>query len=138
MTGPTYRDSYSQNAAENYERYFVPSIGRPVAADLVGRAALRPSERVLDVACGTGIVARLAAERVGPSGAVVGFRCHRGTVSRCERQRNVDDVRGGCSTPGSCRLGQEPAAPGVRSSARCPGHDRGPTADPTAAPSVTA
>jgi ubiquinone/menaquinone biosynthesis C-methylase UbiE len=73
MTGPTYRDSYSQNAAENYEQYFIPSIGRPVAVTLIEAAALHTGERVLDVACGTGIVARLAAERVGPDGAVEGL-----------------------------------------------------------------
>ena len=61
------------NAAELYERYLVPSITGVWAADLVRRAALQPGERVLDVACGTGIVARLAAAQVGVQGAVVGL-----------------------------------------------------------------
>jgi ubiquinone/menaquinone biosynthesis C-methylase UbiE len=63
---------YSGNAAENYERYFVPTIATPVARALLEAADLQPGERVLDVACGTGVIARLAAERVGSSGSVTG------------------------------------------------------------------
>jgi hypothetical protein len=43
-------ETFSGSAAENYELYFVPAIGAPLAADLVELAALRPGERVLDVA----------------------------------------------------------------------------------------
>ncbi len=56
------------STAEEYQRYFVPAIGAPVAQDLMGAAKLQSGERVLDVACGTGVVARLAAERVGSAG----------------------------------------------------------------------
>ena len=74
-------ESYGGSAPENYERYFVPAIGAPLAADLVETAALNPDERVLDVACGTGIVARLAADRVGSSGLVAGLDVNPGMLS---------------------------------------------------------
>ena len=55
-----------------YERYLVPMIGILWATDLVDRAAPRSGERVLDVACGTGIVARTAASRM-QTGHVAGL-----------------------------------------------------------------
>lgn len=61
----------SGNAAEFYERY-VRLIMEPWVRCLVDVAALQPAEHVLDVACGTGFVARLAARRVGAEGRVVG------------------------------------------------------------------
>lgn len=61
------------NPAQNYQRYFVPTIGAPVAADLIAAADLEPGERVLDIACGTGVVTRLAAGRVGAAGSVTGL-----------------------------------------------------------------
>jgi ubiquinone/menaquinone biosynthesis C-methylase UbiE len=72
MTIATYRH-YSGTAAELYQSFFVPSMATPVSAELLGTAALQPGARVLDVACGTGVVARAAAEQVGPTGSVTGI-----------------------------------------------------------------
>lgn len=63
----------TRSPAEVYEEFFVPALfqqwGRRVAAE----AGIEPGERVLDVACGTGVLACAAAEIVGPGGAVVGL-----------------------------------------------------------------
>jgi len=71
MTSVSYRN-FSGTAAENYQRYFVPAIATPVSATLLSAADLQPGERVVDVACGTGVIARLAATQVGPTGSVIG------------------------------------------------------------------
>ena len=58
--------------AEAYERYLASAFS-PWARALAELAEIREGDRVLDVACGTGIVARHAAERTGAAGAVVGL-----------------------------------------------------------------
>ena len=64
---------YDVSVAEAYQRYAVPAVFGPRAEDLVSLAELRHGERVLDVACGTGSVTRLAAVHVGTNGRVVGL-----------------------------------------------------------------
>jgi SAM-dependent methyltransferase len=61
------------NPAQVYEQYFVPAMFVPWATILLRHAALEPGERVLDVACGTGVVARHAAPQVADTGKVVGL-----------------------------------------------------------------
>jgi len=89
--------------AENYERYFVPAIFGPWATDILDRVAPQQGERVLDVACATGIVARLAAERVGTAGTVVGLDINAGMLAVARsatsegtsiewRQANAEDM----------------------------------------------
>ena len=59
------------SAAEVYERDLVPAVFAPWAPLVVALADLEPGERVLDLACGSGVVARIAAEEVGEPGEVV-------------------------------------------------------------------
>jgi SAM-dependent methyltransferase len=69
------------NAPEVYGRYLVPAIFGPWAPIVVAQAKLQAGERVLDVACGTGIVARLAAQYVGASGHVTGLDINPGMLA---------------------------------------------------------
>ena len=78
----TYQSTnYGGDAPRNYQKFFVPSIGSPVAKDLLAVADLKPRENVLDVACGTGVVTRLAAEIVGSAGKVTGLDLNPGMLA---------------------------------------------------------
>jgi ubiquinone/menaquinone biosynthesis C-methylase UbiE len=57
---------------EIYERVLVAPLFRPFAEQLVTRVAPTRGDMIIDVACGTGIVARVARERLGPEARIVG------------------------------------------------------------------
>ncbi|HEY7238316.1 MAG TPA: methyltransferase domain-containing protein [Burkholderiales bacterium] len=67
-------------AARRYERVAVRHILGPWAPLLIDAVLLQPGRSVLDVACGTGVVARLAAQRVGPRGRVTGVDLNAGMI----------------------------------------------------------
>lgn len=79
--------SLSLSAAEFYETTMVPSLFAAWAARAVDAAGVGTGQRVLDVACGTGVVARAAAERVGPSGTVVGLDANHAMLTVARRLR---------------------------------------------------
>jgi 2-polyprenyl-3-methyl-5-hydroxy-6-metoxy-1,4-benzoquinol methylase len=60
------------DAASAYEAQKVPTVFLPLTTLMLEHFEVRPGERVIDVACGTGIVARLVAPKVGAAGRVVG------------------------------------------------------------------
>jgi ubiquinone/menaquinone biosynthesis C-methylase UbiE len=72
-------------AAENYERVVARYVLGPWAPLLVDAAQVARGQCVLDLACGTGVVARVAAQRVGPDGRIVGVDLNPGMidVARC-------------------------------------------------------
>jgi ubiquinone/menaquinone biosynthesis C-methylase UbiE len=71
-------------AASTYERSWQKQL-EPAQALLLEMAALRPGERVLDLACGTGLVTFRAADAVGPQGEVIGTDISEGMIEQCTR-----------------------------------------------------
>ncbi|MDF0666219.1 MAG: methyltransferase domain-containing protein [Nitrospira sp.] len=68
-------------AANSYEALFVPALFGQWAPKSADAVHIKPGQRVLDVACGTGILAREAASRVGSTGYVVGIDSNPGMVA---------------------------------------------------------
>ena len=88
--GDRWRLTASQ--AESYERFKVPRLFSPMAAQFLGYVPLRAGHRVLDLACGTGVVARLAARRVAPSGSVTGLDLNPHMLAVAARRRADEGV----------------------------------------------
>src|SRR6476620_5537754 len=59
--------------ADIFEKVLVPAVFERYARDLVERARpFGPSDRILDLGCGTGIVARILRDRLGGAAPITG------------------------------------------------------------------
>ncbi len=70
----------AHDAAERYEEILVPSILGPFARALVEWAKPTSGESVLDIGCGTGAAARVAAEYVGSTGHITAIDVNTGML----------------------------------------------------------
>lgn len=76
----TDKGQISSNAAIIYEDFFVPAIFQEWAQRVMEAAKIKDNDSVLDVACGTGILARTIAKRLKPKGEVIGLDLNEGML----------------------------------------------------------
>ncbi|MBC2776473.1 methyltransferase domain-containing protein [Parasphingopyxis marina] len=69
------------SAAEIYDTFFLPALFQRWAAPVCEAADIRPGDHVLDVACGTGVLALEAKRRAGDGGIVRGLDCNAGMLA---------------------------------------------------------
>ena len=78
-------------AADDYEPTWTKQLAG-VQAGLLAAAALAPGERVLDVACGTGLITFQAAQAVGARGSVFGVDLSQRMVDAASRRARRQQV----------------------------------------------
>ena len=81
----TTKGQVTHSAAEAYEELFLPALFSQWTGPVSSAAGIALGERVLDLACGTGVLAREVLERVGPTGQVVGLDCNEGMLEVARR-----------------------------------------------------
>lgn len=88
--------------ATAYEELHVPALFSEWTARVLDAAEVAPGARVLDVACGTGVLTRAAAKRAGASGQVVGVDSNRGMLTVARRLNDEIDWRQGTAEALPC------------------------------------
>ncbi|HEY8258684.1 MAG TPA: methyltransferase domain-containing protein [Gemmatimonadales bacterium] len=83
MTDPAPREQVE--AAASYQDKLVPALMEEWAPRVAEAARIHPGDRVLDVACGTGVLARAAARRAAPGGSVTGLDLANGMLAIAAR-----------------------------------------------------
>ena len=71
----------------NYDRYLGPLFFHGYADDLAARVPVTDGVRVLEVACGTGIVTERIAQRLPGRGSLVATDLNEAMLAHAQRQR---------------------------------------------------
>lgn len=83
MSDPALEEEIA--AATAYEELHVPALFQQWAGRILDAVDIKAGDRVLDVACGTGVLAREAMARVGPTGMAAGIDPGPGMLAVAER-----------------------------------------------------
>jgi SAM-dependent methyltransferase len=85
----------ARSPAEVYDEMFVPALFQQWGPIIADAARIGPGESVLDVACGTGVLACAALDRVGPQGTVAGLDPNADMLSVARRKSTRIEWREG-------------------------------------------
>ncbi len=94
-TGDAARGQVNTTAAEIYDEFFVPALFGQFPERVLDHAAAHDGVSVLDVGCGTGVLAAEAARRVGQGGRVVGLDPNEGMLAVARRRADEIEWQGG-------------------------------------------
>lgn len=94
-TSDNERGQVTASAAEVYDAFFVPALFAQWPAAVLAAADVCEGQRVLDIGCGTGVLAREAHARVGPGGRVTAVDPNDGMLAVARRAEPAIDWRNG-------------------------------------------
>jgi ubiquinone/menaquinone biosynthesis C-methylase UbiE len=89
------RGQVNRSAAEVYDEFFIPALFQDWTSKVADAAGIRSGQDILDVACGTGVLTRTVAERVGPNGRVTGLDLNEGMLAVAQQKESNIEWRQG-------------------------------------------
>ena len=102
MNGPSLQEQIE--AAKVYDSLYLPALFDQWATKVADAANIQSGQRVLDVACGTGVLSREVASRVTPSGYIAGLDPSPGMLAVGKELAPEIDWKQGVAEPFSIRF----------------------------------